>query len=267
MRTHVQKSIINANLKRLGLILVVLMYFALNGFPQGDNTKKIRPILRISGTYTQGAYTDEAVVFFDAMASETFSSKTDASKLLNTEPTIPNIYTVKSDRKLAINGLPVITDNLIIPVGYDVTLPGTYTISANEITNFDTLTTKIYLEDLAMNVSQDLTINPNYMFKINPADKGSRFFLRFKLTQTGIDNNIRNNHSSSLFASGKQLIINTNKDESNLLQVYSVQGQKVFETKDISSGQHVYTLNATPGCYIVKLFSKSESKIQKVYIY
>jgi hypothetical protein len=265
MRTQVQQNVLKLNVLKLGLTLLVIMYFALNGFPQGDNSKKIRPILRISGTYTEGAYTDEAVVFFDPMCSEDFSSKTDAHKLMNTEPTIPNIYTVKSDQKLAINGLPSIYDDLVIPVGYDVTLPGTYTISANEITNFDPTTTNIYLEDLAMNVSQDLNANPNYMFKINPADKGSRFFIRFKLTSTGISKDIVNRFTN-LFTTGNQLVVNNSVDNSRL-EVYSVQGQKVFESKNINSGQHIFTLNTNPGCYIVKLYSKSEAKVQKVYIY
>ena len=262
MRTHVQVNINKFNVVKLGLILVVLMYFALSGFPQ----KNTRPILRLSGTYTQGAYTDETVLFFDPIASTDFNPKTDAHKLMNTEPTIPNIYSVKNDQKLAINGLPEITDGLVIPIGYDVTLPGTYTISANQIVNFDTLTTKVYLEDLAMNVTQDLMSNPNYMFVINPSDKGSRFFVRFKLTQTGVPQ-VSKNNVSKVFAVGNSLYINHNARENADVTVFDIQGRSIFEVKSLNTGLHTYNLNTTPGCYMVRVVSKESVDMQKVYIY
>jgi hypothetical protein len=237
----------------------------------GAKVKSTRPLIRLSGTFSDGntGYRDETVVFFDPIAKTTFNPKTDAHKFMNSEPTIPNIYTVKNNEKLAINGLPEITDNLVIPVGYEITLAGTYTISANEITNIDLLTTRVYLEDLAMNVSQDLTVNPDYAFTIKPNDKGSRFFLRFKLTETGVEKTIAKADFCQAYSSENSLIVNYNGRNGSTcdVTVYNLTGQVVFSAEDVSSGHHEYRLSQNPGCYLVKMVSDNNSLVQKIYIY
>ena len=277
MKTQLQQININRiNVLKAGFILVILLSFLLSGFPQsGGKIKATFPIIRIAGTYTQSTngYTDETVVFFDSIASYSFNPKTDAHKLMNTEPTIPNIYTVKDNQNLAINGLPAISDTLVVPVGYNVSLPGTYTINLSQIQNIDTAKVRIYLIDLALNVEQDVVTNPEYMFTINPSDKGGRFFLKFKTEGSGDATSvgkISNKDFSSIYSSGSNLYVNNNFSnlyEKSVVTVMDLTGQKIFEAKGVSNGNHKYILNETPGLYIVKVLSRNSVKTQKVYIY
>jgi hypothetical protein len=236
----------------------------------GAKVKNTRPLIRISGTYNDGStgYRDETVLFFDPAAKNTFSSKTDAHKFMNSEPTIPNIYTLKNNEKLAINGLPEITDNLAVPLGYEITLAGTYTISANEISNFDTLTTQIYLEDLAMNVSQDLIKNPDYIFTIKPGDKGSRFFLRFKLKETGISKKETGMDLCEAYAADNTLIVNNNSKNNSKCSiiVYDLTGKAVFTVKSAGTGHHEYNPGQIPGCYLVKVITEENVTVKKIFI-
>jgi hypothetical protein len=293
MKTQLLKNIKNVYGLKLTLVLVVILYFALQGFPSNpaiwnkdvkavnltengdndgtpvnDNLKSNLPLVRISGTYTQGDYTDETVVFFIAIATNTFNPKTDAHKLMNTEPTIPNIYTIKDEQKLSIDAYPEITDGLVIPVGYDVHLPGTYIISAKQIANIDTTNVRIYLEDLALNVTQDLVSLPNYTFNINPTDKGGRFFLRFSLLETATEK-IAKPTTTLTYANANMLYVSNNNanGEKCSVAVYNVQGQRVFEANNLSTGQHKFSINQNPGCYFVRTTSVNSSDIKKVYIY
>ena len=171
---------------------------------------------------------------------------------------------------LAINGLPAISDTLVIPIGYDVSLPGIYTIDASEILNIDTLSIRIILEELALNVSQDLVSNPIYMFTINPSDKGGRFFLTFnQVVATGVEK-ITHTDFSNIYSSGNILYVNnnySNLNQTSVLTVMNMTGQKIFEANGVTNGNHKYTLNELHGLYIVREVSKNNVKTQKVYIY
>jgi fibronectin-binding autotransporter adhesin len=241
-------------------------------YKKTEKTPNTNPIVRLSGIYNgpNSGYKDETVVFFNEIATTTFNYQTDAQKFMNTDPTIPNIYTIKDNRNLAINGLPEITDNLIVPIGFDVQLEGDYSINAKEIGNIDPATTNVYLEDLAKNVSQDLIVNPNYNFKVNPVDKGGRFFLRFKLAlATSVETKDTKTDLLYAYSSGKSLFVNYNssRGETCKFNVTNLQGQIVFEAEQISTGQHIYNLNQAPGCYVVKMVSSNNVSVQKVYIY
>ena len=116
---------------------------------------------------------DKAVIIFGAQNTD-FG----VGKLMNTDDNVPNIYSVSMNQELAMQGISELKNDMLIPLGFDVNTTGNYTINASEILNFPA-GTHVYLEDLKNNVSQDLTINPNYTFAINKGDEGNRFYLKF----------------------------------------------------------------------------------------
>jgi hypothetical protein len=257
------------NVLTRGLMLAVMLCFFISAYSQvTDKAKSNVPLIKLTGTFLGSAngYYDETAVFFAPVATYGFNPRTDAHKLMNTEQTMPNLYTIKDNQDLAINGLPAITDNLVVPVGFDVWIPGTYKINASEISNVNTHSVNVYLEDLAMNVQQDIVANPEYLFTINPADKGGRFFLIFKLAGSGLTQLARTDRLN-LYTSCNKLFVNNNTKETTDITVTNLQGQKVFEVKGLTAGNHQYTLKETPGLYLVKMVSNNIVKTQKIYIY
>jgi hypothetical protein len=271
MTTLLKMNNRKVNVLKKALISLVMMYFSLGANSQvTENAKSYLPVIKLTGIFTGSAngYYDETAVFFDPACTYTFNLRTDARKLMNTEQTMPNLYTIKDNMEMAINGLPEITDNLVVPLGFDVRIQGMYKIIASEISNIDSQSVQVYLQDLAMNVKQDLVANPEYLFSINPADKGGRFSLLFRLAGSGV-HTIESSDFSTIYSSGHTLYLNNNSNakETLNLTVTDLQGQKIFETKNVTTGNHQYTLNEAPGLYLVNAVSKHNVKTQKVYIY
>ncbi len=241
------------------------------GFYKSDKSPKSKgPMIRLKGTYSDGTTSlyDETVVFFDFRADTVFNGNTDAYKMMNTEPSIPNIYAIKKGVNLAINGLPAVYDGLTVPLGFDVQASGNYSISASKIANFDSLT-HIFLIDVVKNVVQELGINPLYEFKINNYDKGSRFYLRFNVTNTtGIENNT-NTDIFNAYSCENNLFVNyyNAKNQPCNVSVYNMQGQTIFHADQVYNGKHEFNLNNKPGCYLVKMVTNNNATVQKVYIY
>ena len=158
----------------------------------------------------------------------------------------------------------------MIPLGYDVHLPGKYTISAPQITGFDSLT-HIFLLDIAQDTLQDLGIDSVYMFNIQPADKGGRFYIKFKVEGTGIANNstsIADTKHCSIYANNKTVYVNyfDPQNQPCHLYVYNIQGKAILQDQYINNGTSKFNINQTSGCYIIKTISNNSVKVQKVYI-
>ncbi|HRS53952.1 MAG TPA: hypothetical protein P5250_04530, partial [Bacteroidales bacterium] len=103
------------------------------------DSKNNPSLLKIAGVKnTQGSTGDTAIVVFIPGATSGFDMGFDGTKLMNTDPNIPNIFTVVNGTTyLAINAMPPLdTTMIIIPLGYSVNSSGQYKITAAEINDF-----------------------------------------------------------------------------------------------------------------------------------
>jgi hypothetical protein len=136
---------------------------------------------------------DDARVCFYNQATENFDGDFDAYKLFSNNSTIPELYTVTPDNtNVAINTLPLSQLLGMVPVGFRPGIAGTFTFSAEGLSNF-TSSTHIFLKDLKTGAIQKLNNNPSYTFSSLPTDDVNRFQLLFKdantsATWTGIEN-------------------------------------------------------------------------------
>ncbi|MEI8274315.1 MAG: hypothetical protein WCG08_17010, partial [Paludibacter sp.] len=96
---------------------------------------------------SNGINTDETVIYFNANASDTFDSF-DAQKRSNDEPSVPEIFTQVGTDKLVINGMNQIKYNTEIPIGFSTEQANNFSISANEISNFEVGTKVILIDNL-----------------------------------------------------------------------------------------------------------------------
>ncbi|MBI5217550.1 MAG: immunoglobulin domain-containing protein [Bacteroidia bacterium] len=150
----------------------------------GTFLKTTSPYTYLTLKVSSGSLNSITRFFFLNDATNDFDHPYDADKLWDDNPNVPELFSISAQSDtLALNALPIITNDLVIPLGINASLPGAYTLNAEEILNFDS-TIEIYLEDVITSTITNLRTTPDYTFTISsPAIKDlSRFNLRFSLT-------------------------------------------------------------------------------------
>jgi hypothetical protein len=132
-------------------------------------------ILRLK--LSNGTSSDEAIIAFNQNAVDGFDSY-DSEKMMNENALVPEIFTTVSNEKVAINGMNSITYNTPINLGLTQGSASEFTIKANEVSNFDT-DTKIVLVDNVLSTETDITNGQVYSFNANSANN-TRFSVIFK---------------------------------------------------------------------------------------
>lgn len=142
--------------------------------PKQQNQQLVR--LQVSN----GVNNDEAVIYFNANASDSFD-RYDAQKRSNDNPAIPEIFTQAGNEKLVINGMNTVAYNTEIPVGFTAGTASDFTISATELSNFETGTRIILKDKLNPGSEFELSEGTAYNFSSQAvAPSTDRFSLTFK---------------------------------------------------------------------------------------
>ena len=126
---------------------------------------------------TQGnGYTDESIIRFIEGATYGYDGNYDAYKIISPNPDVPQIYSLDSirDTQYSINSLPLNPEAIAIPIGFQVTPSGIYSISASEI---NTDIRYLLFEDLVLDSIMDLRTIPVYLFDYAGGVDENRFIL------------------------------------------------------------------------------------------
>ena len=218
-----------------------------------------RPILRFeAGLEGKSNIKDASLIYFDPLAKLNFDKDKDALKLMNTDATVPNLYSITPDtRQLSINGMPAPSDSLTkIPLGIKLLKDGWVNFNAKDISGLP-YGLKLYLQDKEKNLIQNLSVNPSYRFYLQQGEYNQRFLLIFAMkeisslpaetdklfTITRLDKkvmvkvNLPENEEGKLLVSNISGLIMLEKTVTNLQMV------------DISSGVNngVYVVTMTSG--------------------
>lgn len=208
---------------------------------------------------TSGKITDETVLVFNNATLAQFDGEYDAVKFLAYERNIPNIYFIGADNeRLAIDTRP---ETPSVGVGFSMNEGArNVTINVKEAPNF----VAIILEDLFTGEKTDL-LKESYTFDYSTSDEPNRFKLHFSFLGTEdiqADTNIL-----KIYSSQSDLIINSHEGLNDpVVQVYDIQGRKVFE-KDLGyTTLERIPLNLDAGNYIVRLIMEDNVVSEKVYL-
>jgi hypothetical protein len=213
---------------------------------------------------SNGTNTDETVVYFNANASDNFD-KFDAQKRTNGEPSVPEIFTQVGTEQLVINGMNQVKYNTEIPIGFSTltaTNNNSLSISANEMTNFETGTRVILIDKLNPSIENDLTNGTAYNFSAPITSATTeRFSLIFRApgVATGVDNAIKLNSQVFVNAANQISIIAPEKAK---YTIYNAVGQ-VIENGITTSNFQTSNVKLLIGVYIVKVANHSTRVIIK----
>gem|GEM_PF-2818249 len=216
-------------------------------------------------------YTTEAIVTFEPNASASYDTEYDAFKLMSTNDTISDIYTIiSSGTKLAINAhntevlnnLPI--DGLIIPIGLTTGINGNIEISATGNSYFPT-SVFVYLHDKQLGKYIDLREDSYNLF--TPLNTNSRFELI--VTQTAVAIKEMKNSSSDIFiyTYKKTTFIKSTLFEQNkgVIQVFDIMGRLIIAKPVQNTNIQEININIS-GTYIIKIIVNNSITTQKVVV-
>lgn len=117
---------------------------------------------------------DETVIRFVQESTEDFDGNFDAFKLFASD--YPQVYTTFGNTDFAVNTLPAIVDELVIPLAFNAPAPGTFFLTFTQLSGFSKIP---YLEDLQEGSIQKISSNFIYTFDYTPMQPDQRFLIHF----------------------------------------------------------------------------------------
>jgi hypothetical protein len=202
--------------------------------------------LEVSGN----GFSNETVIRFLDIATPEFDGQWDAHKLFGTVPEAPAIYS-SANGMMSINSLPATNT---VAVGVKAGIPGEFTISATETSDF----TNVLLEDLLTGTITNLKTS-SYTFNYN-VNLDDRFILHF--TPLSVGDNVAGN--INIYSFNSDIYVRTPANTSGIVKVYTMMGQEIMagEIKDV-----VTKINMPQsGNYVVVVYGNDLLMTEKVFV-
>ena len=230
-------------------------------------TETPKPLLRLTAGFGAKDRQDAMVIYFSPYSSQKFEKTMDAHKLMNTDVTVPNLYSISSDKKdLSINAVPMPDAGSYekIPLGIKVDQAGRMTL---KLANIQSLGSQfnVYLIDHQRNFGQNLSKKDSYSFQVQKGTWNSRFELMFS-EENMKDPAIAFDEPFSVEVQNSAVIVRLNlKDgQQGTLTASTITGQILDRTK--GSGKDEVLLHGikSSGVYIINLDLGTERFTKKV---
>jgi len=206
-------------------------------------------------------YADAMIIYFNDLATANFDPDWDAWKMRGISEA-PQIFSVAGEIELAVNILPNVVENTVVPIGLEVGNENIYTIMVSDFEYFDG-NVDIYLEDLHENQFIDLKQISAYSFTSNPFDEINRFLLHFNNNSN--DGIKVDNKPTHVYAYGRNIYISKQSSDKAQITVYNIAGQAILKNSIYESLSTI----AIPGSgkiYLVEIVTAGSINITKVFI-
>ena len=215
---------------------------------------------------------DETIIASSSNASLDYDIDYDCKKI-NLAPSyfgvsnnkLTSISTKIGNNVFSINDIGVITNTITIPLLAKALMPGQYTISAEDASNFEGC---VIIKDKLLNVYNDLIINP-YVFNLNDTNSSNRFELilcPFNKSVSVKELNESNNILISQDENGAFVKTFFEQNTKTVISVYNILGQKM--TKDIilneASAITRLEINNHNQILFVKVVANNQSLTKKI---
>ncbi len=225
--------------------------------------------LKISAKFDNSNLQDDLLFYFEQGATLEFDARLDALKLMNTDPSIPNLYCLTNTKQaISINAIPAVFENAetIIPLGISLATDNWISISLEDLPT--SIADKyIYLIDLNENKVIDLTQKSIYRFYSKAGKNETRFQLRMSNTPMPIDTIVFNELFSLDSSNGTITVkMNLNLGDIGDIRVTTLTGQ-ILDTLFVTNKDVVeITGIKSTGLYIVSFYSSKGVYSKKIII-
>ena len=229
------------------------------------NATKNNGLLRLAMTNSANK-TDETVIYFTDKATQNFDSQYDAYKFQLNGGNFSNIYTTNDKNLFAINALPNLTDDLVVPIVVQSWNGGVQKIAMTEKLNF-TREVQVFLKDNSTNTLHDFS-KGTFEFTATSGIIANRFEIVFKPQFTtaelqGDNLNVYPNPSSEVL----NISIGDDYKGELTLRLTDVSGREVWtaQAKKISKiyENSVNLSNLASGTYLLEV-SGAKKMVKKI---
>lgn len=212
-------------------------------------------------TVTGNSYNDEAILYFNENATAGFDSEYDAFKVQGLEEA-PQLCFLANQIQLTVNTLSEVTEELVVPVGFETGATGMFSITTENLESFEA-GIPIYLEDIKENSFQNLRQNPLYDFYYESFDESHRFNLHFA-EPLGTDEQslLAQVH---IYGYQKTIYVKMPPSTSGEVYIYNLMGELVTNNRALA-GLNSYPVIQGNVYYSVKVISGKDVISKKIFI-
>jgi hypothetical protein len=207
--------------------------------------------LWISVTTAANDY-NETLLAFKADATDGIDPQYDAKKLKGNAHI--SLYSRAEGSDLAIQAIPTLSSDKVVPLGIDADANGAQTIRLKHVDNMDA-TSQIILEDTKLGVFQNLRNNPVYNYTFDKNADGQRFRLHFK---AGV---YMSANTESCVQNDGSIIINSSSATSWTYNVTNSDGLSIASNESFTGTTQIN--NLTGGNYFVMLTNNFGTVLQQ----
>jgi len=224
------------------------------------NIEKELLVLKVTGN----DITTQTAIRFNENATQQADRLYDVYKIISDKPDVPNLLTRVGNENMAINTLPSIEENEIVPMWFRAGMDSEYTINATQIESFDSQT-PIYIEDLETGVIQNLREMPEYVFDYKSGNDRS-FLVYFSEPS-------KSYHKSeiNIYAYANVLHVNfpvseiSNPNFTAQIMVFDLTGKTVLQSRTTEIYNQI-PLKGNNSIYMINVISEVEVANAKVFI-
>ncbi|MCD4735300.1 MAG: T9SS type A sorting domain-containing protein [Bacteroidales bacterium] len=208
--------------------------------------------------------TSQTAIRFNQNSTQKVDRLYDVYKIFTDSPDVPILFTRAENENLAINTLPSIEGNGIVPLWFKAGMDGTYTIKATESETFDS-EIPIYLLDLETGIFQNLREIPEYFFDYKWG-KARSFLVYFTKPENSAPSG-----EIKIYSYGNVLNVNfpvtnlANPDFNAQILVFNLSGKTLLQTST-SNIMNQIQLTGNNSIYLVKVITDSQVANGKVFI-
>jgi hypothetical protein len=238
-------------------------YWHLNGLD-------LIPLLRLRAKINGNKESDPTVIYFKQTSSDKFDSQLDALKIMNTDASIPSIYTISTEQQnLSINAIPETDSCSHIPLGVQMLQDGALSFFISDITPIPN-NLYAYLFDESTRKYLDLKQNSIYTFTLPAGIYEKRFSLVFS---RNVFNSVQPSAELSqsifqVFGTGRnlQLILNLPVGEKANINFINMAGQVLITKSYTQSGSYPISLLLPVGIYQVACYTSNGITTKQILI-
>ncbi|MFZ4545990.1 MAG: choice-of-anchor Q domain-containing protein [Bacteroidales bacterium] len=202
----------------------------------------------------EGKTAQESIISFNANATEDFDMEHDSYFMAGFAPMF---YSISQNQLFALNTLPELTSELVVPMGFVKNQSNNFTIELVQNIPGQTL----YLVDLK-NKNEHKILESPYSFTSADSDNPNRFLLKFGtigIGETPVTPQI------NAWFNNNMLYVN-NPDGITKIEVFDLSGKRLLSTQLSGLGLQSMPLHQPTGLYLIRLTSNGTTRTIKANV-
>jgi hypothetical protein len=177
------------------------------------------------------------------------------------------LYTTAQDTRLSIQARDVFNADDEVALSYKTTTAGSFTISLDHYTGLFNQGQNIYLKDLMLGITHNLTNNGGYTFITEEGTVSNRFVVVYKEQQTaGLEDFSVQNIIA--YKADNAIMVNSGTGIMKGIEVYDLRGRLLYKNNDVNASDFKITgLAIQEQMVIVQVTTTQGYKVSKKIIY